>query len=484
MRAFKEMLQRNSKKIILILIGILILFILGIISSVRQPVKKALKESKVKKKILYIPKQFIWQKYPKDFKKEYKFKETIKKNIARKEVIKKKDYEKKHMLQINYYDKEDRLIYRIEDTRGIQQSSWSSGRGGASEKVRPYPKEEGYIYDEKGRIIKKVLTSPFYYKGSIIRKAKDIESEERETYLFDGIRTGDVYYTEYSYNEKGELTREYKLKPMDYYEKEVIDYNIGKKKREKKMIDYEVLSEEWNKIYVEIDKEYDDKGKLIKKFVLRKNKFNAIRSETNFDIKKGEIITRYYDGDKMFATVTETMVGKDKAIVKRERVGDESKIIIVDYIEYISKDKFDYKKYKNYYSLYDQRYVLNTNDEIKFKVSFLRGSYEYNDTRIEGGVDKNSYKYESYFSGDGSDTYSKVSSEINNIFEIKRLNNLESEIYEYEINKEKYLEVLKNIMVGKLEDNIKKYLILKKQTKLKNESLKNEFKNITGGIKK
>ena len=34
-------------------------------------------------------------------------------------------------------------------------------------------------------------------------------------------------------------------------------------------------------------------------------------------------MTKYYDGEKSFATVTETLIGKDRAIVKREREGDE-----------------------------------------------------------------------------------------------------------------------------------------------------------------
>jgi hypothetical protein len=79
-----------------------------------------------------------------------------------------------------------------------------------------------------------------------------------------------------------------------------------------------------------------EKGELIRKHVTRKNKekiysedknvmksFNPnIRSETDFDLIKGIIVTKYYDGDKAFATVTETLVGEDRAIVKREKEGD------------------------------------------------------------------------------------------------------------------------------------------------------------------
>ena len=71
----------------------------------------------------------------------------------------------------------------------------------------------------------------------------------------------------------------------NWYKKEITEYSNGKKIKEKKIIDYEVDAEEYNKIYVEITKEYDETEKLIKKFVLRKNKFNAVRS----DIKKIDI---------------------------------------------------------------------------------------------------------------------------------------------------------------------------------------------------
>ena len=122
-----------------------------------------------------------------------------------------------------------------------------------------------------------------------------------------------------NYDEKGNMIKEERVNPSSWYEKEIREFREnGKKKTEKKIIDYEVDAEEYNKIYVEITKEYDENEKLIKKFVLRKNKFNAVRSETNFDFIKGEIVTKYYDGDKAFATVTETLIGKDRAISYRD----------------------------------------------------------------------------------------------------------------------------------------------------------------------
>ena len=50
------------------------------------------------------------------------------------------------------------------------------------------------------------------------------------------------------------------------------------------------------------------KRKVVRKKVVRKNKNNSIWSETDFDLPKGEIITKYYERDKAFATVTKTLV--------------------------------------------------------------------------------------------------------------------------------------------------------------------------------
>ena len=78
---------------------------------------------------------------------------------------------------------------------------------------------------------------------------------------------------------------------IDHYEKEIKEYVNGKVKKSTKVIDYEYPKGRDILIYVEITKEYDANEKLIKKFVLRKNRLNAIRSETNFDLIKGEILT-------------------------------------------------------------------------------------------------------------------------------------------------------------------------------------------------
>lgn len=470
MRLFKEMLQKNSKKILYVLIGMFLLFIILMVYQAKQPMKAAVKVVEKEKK-LYEPVN-IWKKYPKDFEKFDIFLEEIKKNIVRKEVIKKKDYEKKHMIKINYYDKKDILIYTIEDKYEINQSSYSSGRGGSSGKMRPFPKEEGFVYDDKGRIIKKMNTEPSYYTGFPVIK---VEDEARKSYLFNGFTSGAVYYTEYTYNENGEVKKEYKLKPTQYYEKEIIDYENGKKKKSKKIIDDEVITERWNKIYVEIDKEYDEEGKLIKKYVLRKNKFNAMRSETDFDIKKGEIVTKYYDGDKVFATVTETMVGKDKAIVKRERVGDEWKSLGI--VKLVNNNGKSELRYSFYIENKKEKIIYAKFEECKLSTG-TSGAYNYGYNGIEN-ID--------YI----KDIFNRFNVKKDNImipYDFKKmmivdLKDKKNIINNYQFIKEKNVEININFIIGKIlkKQKIKfnkKHFLLIFTESIKKEMLKTEYKKI------
>ena len=214
--------------------------------------------------------------------------------------------------------------------------SVSQSRYGRLSQERAYPKEKGIVYDENGNITGKLEINPSIQVGYISRGLTD---EPRRSLFETGYNPSKSSYTSYDYDKNGNLIKEIKIKPSNWFEKEEIEYKNGKKKTEKKIIDYEVTYEDTNKIYVEITKEYDENEKFIKKFVLRNNKHNAMRSETNFDFIKGEIVTKYYDGEKVFATVTETLIGKDRAIVKRERVGDE--FVIWDYFAYGKEDRFD-----------------------------------------------------------------------------------------------------------------------------------------------
>jgi hypothetical protein len=87
---------------------------------------------------------------------------------------------------------------------------------------------------------------------------------------------------------------------------------------------------------------------------------------------KGEIVTKYYDGDKAFATVTETLIGKDRAIVKRERVGDE--FVIWDLVEY--RD-----------FAYLNRFIVNKNTNIiKYEFKNTKYSYDWHYNDDEKGL--------------------------------------------------------------------------------------------------
>jgi hypothetical protein len=374
-------------------IGIIIvlLFVISIVNSFMTSDKKIAEQRKNEKKPDYIPVD-ITKKYPEDFKAYGEFVEKVKKSAVKSD--KKIEEDKYHA---KYYDSKGREIYSIDELWGIQRNNWHSGRGGGSQE-RAYPKEKGIVYDENGNITGKLEINPSIQVGYISRGLTD---EPRRSLFETGYNPSKSSYTSYNYDKNSNLIKEIKIKPSNWFEKEEIEYKNGKKKTEKKIIDYEVTYEDTNKIYVEITKEYDENEKLIKKFVLRKNKHNAMRSETNFDFIKGEIVTKYYDGEKDFATVTETLIGKDRAIVKRERVGDE--FVIWD--EYFINKKFN--KYIYY----------NKTKELKFAFLNAKAEFEwqYNDSEV--GIDKNSFNREHFYNEDIESDYSTQVSQSGDIYE-------------------------------------------------------------------
>ena len=73
-------------------------------------------------------------------------------------------------------------------------------------------------------------------------------------------------------------------------------------------------------IMATIEKKYNEKGELVYKTVERKDKTNDYRSFTEMDFAKDEIITKYYKGKEVFATVTENLVGPVETIEETETV--------------------------------------------------------------------------------------------------------------------------------------------------------------------
>ena len=403
----------------------------------------------------YIPAD-IEKKYPKDFKAYGEFIEKVKKNAVKSD--KKIEEDRYHA---KYYDSKGREIYIIDELWGRQKNSWHGGRGGAILE-RAFPNEKGILYDEKGNIAEKLEIQT---TGSQTYHSKGTDDEPRRNLYETGFNpSSNNKYTRYYYDEKNKLIKEVEITPSNWFIKNEIEYKNGKKKSEKKIIDYEVTYKENNRIYVEITKEYDKNEKLIKKFVLRKNRLNAIRSETNFDFIKGEIVTKYYDGEKAFATVTETLIGKDRAIVKRERVGDE--FVIWDYFENINK---------NTESI---RYFINSKTkQIKYKIEmsdvnnkFLKGYLDYNWMYIT----KDEFEYGIF----------------NNIEDFRKHLGNEIKLYEYEISNSKTFnlsEYLINKDISKLIINKNKDMInnlsLRNKSEIKIEKIENELKIINGGTK-
>lgn len=196
--------------------------------------------------------------------------------------------------------------------------------------------------------------------------------------------------------------------------------------------------------------------------MLRKNKFNSIRSETNFDFIKGEIITKYYEGDKLFATVTETLIGKDRAIVKRERVGDE--FVIWDLVEY--RD-----------FAYINRFIVEKNTNvIKYEFKNTKYSYDWHYNDDEKGLNNVSYRYEKFFCKNLKDDKSDSISKSGEVYEYVSVKN-EIEIRKLKIKKPESFRYMANevyIIDSDYKEKLKEITVLE----TKKESLENVNFNI------
>ncbi len=308
-------------------------------------------------------------KYPDEFSYPWKLKQKLKENVVREE----KEQQGKQIIY-RYFDKKNREIYRIEENISVNKMSWHSGRGGAGSVKRSYPDEYGVLYSDDGK-----KEAELQIKGLNEYTLNSDTDSKRHSMFNDGDNQGEESIIRYFYDKNGNLIKEKRATPTLYFEMSEVYYKNGKKTGEKIINDCEYPESASSYIYVEITKDYDKNEKMVKKFVLRKNKFNAIRSETNFDLIKGEIVTKYYEGDKAFATVTETLIGKDRAIVKREREGDE--FVIWDFVRKAEKGNGRYDKY-----------YINKNDNRLMYV-FRQCDYlsEYGFNHGEKGIKKETF---------------------------------------------------------------------------------------------
>lgn len=317
------------------------------------------KEAQLKEKNK-VNKISMWEKYPEAFIKEKNILNEIRNTIRNSDEKSTIKYENVPMDLRCYYDKTGREVYSVEHK--VELSHRGGGKG-ATIRTRYYPEEKGVFYGENGIIKAKIeiRSSGMEYDVNTEKK------EERRNFIIDGRHPGLHIFTLYTYDEKGKKTKEeeYRINyAMSDYIQTIRTYVDGKINKETVLQD--VLND-GNRgiIIVDIEKNYDKNENLISKKVVRKNKNNSIWSETDFDLPKGEIITKYYERDKAFATVTETLMGKDKSIVKRERVGDD--FVIWDFVKYgIKTDELFFK-----------RYIIDTNGIILY--SLEEGSYYSNE---------------------------------------------------------------------------------------------------------
>ena len=251
----------------------------------------------------------IEKKYPKAYENPERIREIILKSIKRSERKAENSDRKTYMT--TYYDEKGRVVYTAREYMGQYESNWRSSKGSGKRYVLFTPTEKGYVYDEKGRVINKI-----YVKGNVNYEVTELKEEKKRMFLKDGSSIG-VSATNIEYLEDGRRkeTAEY-INTASYaqgYIREETIYRNDKKEEINIIID----SERSNSIIiVYIGKKYDKSGKLIYKTVERKNKDDGYRSYTTMDLIKGEIITKYYDGEKAFATVTETLIGKDRAVLE------------------------------------------------------------------------------------------------------------------------------------------------------------------------
>lgn len=325
-RKKKEKIDKAVKSEITIILGvvsiisvislIITLFSLSIHRTGKYEIEQR-KEAEFKEKNR-VNKISMGKKYPEAFVKEGDILSGIRNNIRNSDEERTVKYNDVPIDLRRYYDETGREVYSVEHK--VELSHRGGGKGSMI-RTRYYPEEKGVLYDENGTVKAKIEIRSSGMEYDVNTEQK----EERRNYIIDGRHPGLHIFTLYTYDEKGKKTKEeeYRINyAMSDYTQTIRTY--VDEKLNKEAILQDVLND-GNRgiIIVNIEKNYDKNENLISKKIIRKNKNNSIRSETDFDLLKGEIITKYYEGDKDFATVTETLVEKDKSIVKRERVGDD-----------------------------------------------------------------------------------------------------------------------------------------------------------------
>lgn len=303
----------------------------------------------------------IEEKYPQAMKNVETAREELLKTIKTKNIYKR---DSDHLIG-EYYDKKGRLIFHSNQSLGYTRM--------ASQRFERFmPTEEGTLYDEKDRVYKRIRLN-----NGLTYFAKSTGENDLYSFIKDITYNCEVEEIKYLENDR-KIEHSTEISTSSQYYKEIIkEYKNNILVSEKMVEDKE---SDYGFIIATVEKRYDEKGELVYKTVERKDKTNDYRSFTEMDFTKDEIVTKYYKGKEVFATVTENLIGpvetiedtemikgdsvkityknKTKAIVKRQKVGEPVKI--VDVIEYYDRDRS--KKFLNreHSILLNTRYIFDS----------------------------------------------------------------------------------------------------------------------------
>lgn len=408
----------------------------------------------------------IEEKYPQAMKNVEIAREELLKTIKTKNIYKR---DSDHLIG-EYYDKKGRLIFHSNQSLGYTRM--------ASQRFERFmPTEEGTLYDEKDRVYKRIRLN-----NGLTYFAKSTSENDLYSFIKDITYNCEVEEIKYLENDR-KIEHSTEISTSSQYYKEIIkEYKNNILVSEKMVEDKE---SDYGFIIATVEKRYDEKGELVYKTVERKDKTNDYRSFTEMDFTKDEIVTKYYKGKDVFATVTENLIGpvetiedtemikgdsvkityknKTKAIVKRQKVGEPVKI--VDVIEYLKKREkgqpYDLKNTRCIYENDKIKYVVET-----FRISFL--SYLYHSNIYSRLTMENAYLYESfYFANNNTNIYSTFST-IQNMYIIN-----DKKIESYTFDNDIRENIFEDISLGLVNNIDKKYM------KTSNNKLDlSKFKNI------
>lgn len=258
----------------------------------------------------------IDKKYPEIYKKREEYRQIILNSIvSQTKSIKGKN---KNIREINYYDKFGRIVYKtVEDVTSFQRRT-QGARGSSGRIFTIYtPYEVGYIYDEKGVVVRKVEVV-----GGRSYQVIVLDEENRINFLKTGSGAVNCIDIINVSDSKRKEVEEYidEDPEIQYYKKIERVYEKGVLYKEIEFQDQEL---ENSFIMATIEKKYNDKGEIIYKTVERKDKTNDYKSFTEIDFTKDEIVTKYYKGKKVFTIVTENLVGTEETVEEIKMVSGE-----------------------------------------------------------------------------------------------------------------------------------------------------------------